>query len=214
VRFDKIKTVEHVTMRRSDAITYLNAVRQSIKVLGDYPTGESVASLMFRIPIGDASRPHLDADVDLNAAYVAITGEGDKAESDSDGGTGGRSSHFDVAGIPSDITTIEDMMEFLKRPGEARNKAWKYWHTAVSLSKRLSGARFCTTEKGYAGLVPFDAAPGQEICIVHGVGAPLVVRSRCGTEGYDELVGECYIHGIMYGEALDDTPPETYINLV
>ena len=62
------------------------------------------------------------------------------------------------------------------------------------------------------------------ICILFGCSVPIVLRQQkdAGTgEEYFQLIGECYIHGIMEGEALelarrrsgDDTIPKREFEL-
>lgn len=75
-------------------------------------------------------------------------------------------------------------------------------HTAASLAKRTSCARFCVTDNRCAGLVPPRAEEGDTVVIFHGLSVPFIISSR-GLEGLHRLVGECYIHGSMYGEALE-----------
>lgn len=56
------------------------------------------------------------------------------------------------------------------------------------------------------GLAPQSVMEGDLICIVYGCSVPVVLRKAFiddATEGkyYYELIGECYIHGMMDGEA-------------
>ena len=65
----------------------------------------------------------------------------------------------------------------------------------------VKGTRFCVTQDGYMGLVPTRAAKGDTICVLMGGAVPFVIR---GTEnGQFRLLGECYVHGLMDGKALD-----------
>ncbi|MCJ1431353.1 hypothetical protein MMC27_000704 [Xylographa pallens] len=50
------------------------------------------------------------------------------------------------------------------------------------------------------GLVPKSARAGDTICLLHGISTPAVLR-KAGT--CYEYVGQCYIEGVMYGEACD-----------
>jgi Heterokaryon incompatibility protein (HET) len=61
--------------------------------------------------------------------------------------------------------------------------------------------RFFTTTSGYAGLGPNPCQPGDKIVIIFGCASPLVLRP---IGSHYELVGECYVHGIMHGEAMRD----------
>jgi hypothetical protein len=66
----------------------------------------------------------------------------------------------------------------------------------------VAGRRFCSTGKRYLGWVPRAAVAGDIICIFAGGEVPFIIRPLEGHSDYYELVGECYIHGIMQGEAM------------
>lgn len=61
---------------------------------------------------------------------------------------------------------------------------------------------FCTTIGGRLGHVPIRSVEGDEVWVIQGVRVPFVVRRA--TNGSHSLVGECYLNGIMDGEALHD----------
>ena len=65
----------------------------------------------------------------------------------------------------------------------------------------LAWRRLITTNGGYLGLAPAATLPHDKICILAGCNVPLILRPR--REHY-EIIGECYIHGIMRGEAMQD----------
>jgi hypothetical protein len=56
-----------------------------------------------------------------------------------------------------------------------------------------------TEQKRYIGLVSRDVRHGDEVWLLEGSKVPLIIRRK--SEGYGRLVGDAYIHGIMYGEA-------------
>ena len=60
---------------------------------------------------------------------------------------------------------------------------------------------FCSTKQGRIGLAPCTTQTGDLVAIIMGADVPFVLRST-GVGTY-ELVGDCYIHGIMDGEALE-----------
>jgi len=76
--------------------------------------------------------------------------------------------------------------------------------------------RVCVTEKGYVGLVPAFSRIGDRVAVVLSAQAPLVVRRIEGAsqETKYQLVGECYVHGIMYGEALTANNSREIIEVV
>ena len=63
----------------------------------------------------------------------------------------------------------------------------------------IAGRRFFATQEGYIGLAPSRTVAGDLVCILKGANVPFVLR-RAGESFV--LVGECYCHGIMYGEAM------------
>jgi hypothetical protein len=67
------------------------------------------------------------------------------------------------------------------------------------------GRRFCVTENGRVGLVPSGVAKGDKICIIRGARVPFVIREVVGTirdgETVFVLVGDCYVDGLMTGDA-------------
>jgi hypothetical protein len=71
-----------------------------------------------------------------------------------------------------------------------------------SLGEALSGRRFLVSERGYMGLAPQSAEEAEWICVLLGGRTPFVLRPR---EDRYELIGPCYVHGIMDGEAMDQS---------
>ena len=63
----------------------------------------------------------------------------------------------------------------------------------------VRGKRVCLTADGHVGLVPHLTQIGDEIVVVPGLQRPILIRPSAGLGQYD-LVGSCYIHGIMAGE--------------
>ena len=58
---------------------------------------------------------------------------------------------------------------------------------------------FGATEKGYVGMFPRTARAGDQVYVLFGGEFPFVLRKIKG-QGYYQLVGQCYIHGIMEGQ--------------
>jgi hypothetical protein len=75
---------------------------------------------------------------------------------------------------------------------------------------------FFITKKGYFGLGPAKTRRGDQLCILMGGQTPFVLRQSesrkmrvAGSEGdYDrkffEMIGDCYTHGLMDGEAMEE----------
>jgi hypothetical protein len=62
------------------------------------------------------------------------------------------------------------------------------------------GRAFVSTEGGRIGLAPQHTRPGDKVVILWNAGSPYVLRPV--GDGSFKLVGEAYVHGLMYGEAL------------
>jgi hypothetical protein len=60
--------------------------------------------------------------------------------------------------------------------------------------------KFFVTRDGYFGLAPPSTEKGDGIFVLRGGRVPFVLRKLGG--GKYRIVGECYVHGIMHGEAL------------
>jgi hypothetical protein len=100
-----------------------------------------------------------------------------------------------------------------------RNSESPLWDWLVPLSATLFGKnsnerefgetltrtffrRLVRTNDGYLGLVPKETQVGDRIALLKGGRTPFIVRTR-GTAW--ELIGECYIHGIMRGEKFGES---------
>jgi hypothetical protein len=71
--------------------------------------------------------------------------------------------------------------------------------------ERCHDRRFFVSETGRFGWGPDGMEEGDAIAILNGLDFPLVLRHV--KEGY-EVVGDCYAHGIMLGEAMENTLDE------
>jgi len=66
-------------------------------------------------------------------------------------------------------------------------------------------ASLCTTSNGYLASVPYTTEVGDFIVVLAGGDYPFVLRP---TGDHYRLVGPCYVHGIMDGEAFPEDPEE------
>jgi hypothetical protein len=57
------------------------------------------------------------------------------------------------------------------------------------------------TQQGYIGLGPHIARHGDIVCVLLGAHVPFILRP---VGDQYQLLGECYVHGIMDGEALEE----------
>lgn len=84
--------------------------------------------------------------------------------------------------------------------------SWHEGHPGLDVQKAVRRAmcnrRFGITGKKYFGLFRNHARAGDTICVFSGCHVPFLLRSR-QENGICQLVGECYVHGIMSGEVMD-----------
>ena len=88
----------------------------------------------------------------------------------------------------------------------------KDWMADISEFTWLCGVpsfprKLAITSKGYIGMVPKGTNHGDTICAIWGAQVPFVLRPNGGiSDGGDQeyqLVGECYVHGMMDGECFN-----------
>ena len=87
--------------------------------------------------------------------------------------------------------------------GLGRRASWQ--HETPMLNRTFEsdwrhrvGNHLFVSDSGYIGLVPDQAKPSDSICFIQGARAPFVVRQ--GLRYRYQLIGECYLHGLMKGE--------------
>src|SRR5262249_44408873 len=67
---------------------------------------------------------------------------------------------------------------------------------------RMMGRCFCLTNEGRMGMGSGFMAPGDVVVIPLGCYTPIILRPE-GNRGEYRFVGDVYIHGYMYGKAID-----------
>lgn len=65
----------------------------------------------------------------------------------------------------------------------------------------MLGRALGTTEKSYLAMLPIGVEVEDEIVVLDGGRVPFVIRAQ--GDNY-KLVGACYVHGIMDGEAVSE----------
>ncbi|KAH6708752.1 heterokaryon incompatibility protein-domain-containing protein [Leptodontidium sp. MPI-SDFR-AT-0119] len=96
--------------------------------------------------------------------------------------------------VPLEVTNKINIQERNREYDQAEKYA--NWATTISMQMRR-----CGTFKGYIGQIPKSTQAGDVIGVIGGAAVPFVFRASSG--GY-KVIGQCYLHGIMEGEALRD----------
>jgi len=107
-------------------------------------------------------------------------------------------SWYSVYGDPERIKQYFPARESIKRAHEEGFMQTAVQYAGMSMNM-MHWKRFAASLKGYLTSVPVSSLPGDILCIVMGAAVPFVLRPVDG--GY-QLIGECYVHGLMNGEAL------------
>jgi len=82
--------------------------------------------------------------------------------------------------------------------------------------------RLFVTRKGFLGLGPPQTVGGEKVFVLYGGKAPFLLRDKTDKTDkiinnpgpYYELVGDCYVHGIMDGEVMNWDLPESEVLLI
>ncbi|KAK6365111.1 hypothetical protein LTS17_011589 [Exophiala oligosperma] len=70
------------------------------------------------------------------------------------------------------------------------------------LDDKVLGWRFALTKENRCATIPHQGRQGDRVCILRNGAVPFLIR-RAGEAGCYNLVGECYVTGIMQGELRD-----------
>ncbi len=92
-------------------------------------------------------------------------------------------------GFEKDTHDIESLYELLEDSQQIQ----------PAITNHFATRRFCVTENDRMGQMPKAAEVGDRICVFQGASVPYVIRSA--TDGDHALIGDCYLHGVMDGEA-------------
>jgi hypothetical protein len=81
-----------------------------------------------------------------------------------------------------------------------------------SVFSAMEHRSFISTEAGHIGLAPLLAKAEDEVVVIPGCLSPMVLRPM--DDGRYQVVGECFILGLMDGEALLGPLPERYERII
>ncbi|KAH7323522.1 heterokaryon incompatibility protein-domain-containing protein [Rhexocercosporidium sp. MPI-PUGE-AT-0058] len=127
---------------------------------------------------------------------------------------GQRSFILSQAVSPKERSSLEDAQRYLaiiNHPEDVSLDADPDIRAFMDSIAPAAGRRLCITSSGHIGWVPPVAEKGDQICVFDG--APLLhAIAPCGG-GYHNLIGPCYIEGLMFGGAMDLVLETKTINL-
>lgn len=105
------------------------------------------------------------------------------------------------------LPKVEDISAFNQKKvgGCSCDKGRCKLHSFHHEFKRISSRRqLFRTELEYLGLGPRDAITGDQVWLLAGARVPFILRPASNPQGTArfQLIGECYLHGEMHGEAM------------
>lgn len=206
-----LKDSENVFRNSKETEAWDDACWELANALGEYPNGEELFDAYWRTLVFNTERLGSVAPPDLKISYMAwislfMTGNEirglcqqpqqpvrDDVRPKSTrtwGWMNGFTNKIATKWRGVALTTkLLWKLEIAKR----QSKAGERFDDAF---KRYSfGRKFCITANGYMGWAPSEAKIDDLVCYFEGCPLPYVIRGR--DDGY-ELIGDCYIHGIMH----------------
>ena len=104
--------------------------------------------------------------------------------------------------------------------GIIKNRKTEFYDRVGTFEDAISGSLrdrpvFGTTEKRLLGHGPKGLLPGDVLCVVRGAFTPFLVRKAVRNDGSSgtrwHLVGDCFVHSLMYGEGLSMGEYEEFV---
>ncbi|OJJ46186.1 hypothetical protein ASPZODRAFT_2071477 [Penicilliopsis zonata CBS 506.65] len=105
---------------------------------------------------------------------------------------------------PLKLRSANQVLDSPTVPNHIRRELWPFLVTALDFAELLSTAVVCATKQGRVGLVPTTAKEGDLIALFYGSRVPFIIRQSNEHTSEYNLIGECYIHGLMQGEWFHD----------
>jgi hypothetical protein len=126
----------------------------------------------------------------------------------------GQLDHPACSMIPFDVELIEKFISICNQ--EAPRTLWLLTHllcltlTAEELEwvntvAKSKCRRPFVSERGYIGMAPARAQPGDLVVVFYGGKLPYVIRAAAENPNHFELIGGCYCDGIMDGELFQES---------
>ncbi|KAI1451148.1 hypothetical protein F5Y02DRAFT_18390 [Annulohypoxylon stygium] len=185
---DEIEQVSRSTSTGSEEglIEYFQELDTMIDDVAEYYSKSREQELRWRVPVAGAKYPKItfSADLGLAESYKAFRQQLEEKKS---------------------MRVGDEKKDKLFSSNEDATQRQKSVGYASLLNDNLVGWRFVTTKRKLCGVVPGNALVGDLVSIINGADVPFLLRKLENQKISFQyrLIGGCYIHGIMLGEALD-----------
>jgi hypothetical protein len=117
----------------------------------------------------------------------------------------------------ADLKKLETMVRMRNQPGgqedfeEGVKESFAALWFERAVQHVLERTQFFFTKRGYMGLASGLAREDDLILQIEGISVPYLARNVDGQKGLLMLVGQCFVHGIMYGENLAELSPKMHV---
>ncbi|KAI1869732.1 uncharacterized protein JN550_005713 [Neoarthrinium moseri] len=102
---------------------------------------------------------------------------------------------------PPLATFREEMLRLREATDQGlEHRLTAYYEREIISGLKLRGRCGFATDEGYIGVCSVDLQPGDQVFVVLGCEVPVIARPD--TAGRYQMIGECFVHGLMDGEAL------------
>jgi hypothetical protein len=188
--FDTVGTVgpprEQQEMGESGLFKPSNRIKEAITLInsnrGMYSSGEQFEDALWRTLVADV-------ETIFHPDYQTVV---QRATKDLRSGYMAMSNRYNPPGNPSEVS------EKRLRDSESYRKC---------MARICIGRQLFMTSKGYLGVGQERVKADDKICIFLGAAVPFLLREMKDSNGFYQLIGECYIHGIMDGELFKNGEP-------
>lgn len=109
-------------------------------------------------------------------------------------------------GSACSLERFDDILPVILEDAMAKKHTEMEWSTRfrqfdIEVDYMAKSRRYFITEGGRLGLGTRSLGVGDEVWVLGGAETPVLLRKNA--DGQYRLIGECYVHGIMHGEATD-----------
>ncbi|RMJ04897.1 hypothetical protein CDV36_014432 [Fusarium kuroshium] len=187
-KLDSIKVLGKCRSSINEIRSYLNEIFSKVDEVYSDLTNDEREEIKCQLPIGNARKPSRGgnwykgdrlASFSALMDYLKLHREVDKTES-----------HKLLSLRRPDIPTVSDVHVRQLQP---------YMFTVLDFAELFSSAVVAVTKtQQFVGIVPATAQEGDLLVMFSGSKVPFLIRKAPPSGFY--CIGECYFHGMMYGE--------------
>ncbi|WAO84731.1 HET domain-containing protein [Fusarium falciforme] len=184
IRVDEIEIIS----KTSNVVDELGLYMDEIDRMIDSSSSHLEGDLKWEVPIAGAWRCRHDGH-SMKESYSALRKHLIMDRGDTEAGNAGTKTQELSGNGPRHVDDPR---------GSLWEKSQDYY---LALQGNLTGWKFVVTKRHDVGIAPPTARKADIVFVIDGGVVPFLLRKEEAFGGSFSLVGECYIHGLMHGEA-------------